>query len=232
MKPDLTLSANTLPRGVFGGRASRVSLAAGLAMLFVAGCRLDMQVQPKYLPEKPTTFFSDGRSERPEIPGTVAHGHLHTDELMYEGTINGQPANEFPFSITAKDLACGQQRYNIYCSPCHGYDGSGRGMIVLRGFQQPPSYHIDRLRNAPVGHFFDVITDGFGNMYSYASRVSPEDRWRIAAYIRALQLSEHATVANVPPDDRASLGLAGQVTPPNKQSSYSKEKSPGATAGR
>lgn len=124
---------------------------------------------------------------------------------MYAGTINGQTANVFPFPITAQDLARGQQRYNIYCSPCHGYDGSGRGMIVLRGFQQPPSYHTDRLRNAPVGHFFDVITNGFGNMYSYASRVSPDDRWRIAAYIRALQLSQHASVADVPQNQRASL---------------------------
>lgn len=184
-------------------------------MLFVAGCRVDMHIQPKYLPEKPTTFFSDGRSERPEVPGTVARGHLHTDELMYNGTINGQTANVFPFPITAEDLARGQQRYNIYCSPCHGYDGSGRGMVVLRGFQQPPSYHTDRLRNAPVGYFFDVITYGFGNMYSYASRVSPDDRWRIAAYIRALQLSEHAPVADVPPNDRASLEK--QSNPPDER---------------
>ena len=223
MKRDPTISASIRPHGIYLGRAFVIGVAAGLALLFASGCRLDMHVQPKYLPEKPTTFFSDGRSERPEVPGTVAHGHLHTDELMYDGTINGQTANVFPFPITAKDLERGQQRYNIYCSPCHGYDGSGRGMIVLRGFQEPPSYHTDRLRNAPVGHFFDVITNGFGNMYSYASRVSPEDRWRIAAYIRALQLSEHATVADVPPNDRGS---------PEKQSSQPSEKPMQSTIGR
>ena len=205
-------------------RVSRMAVAAGLAALLLAGCRLDMHVQPKYLPEKPTNFFGDGRSERPQVPGTVAHGQLHTDELMYSGTINGEPANVFPFPITAADLARGQQRYNIYCSPCHGYDGSGRGVIVLRGFQQPPSYHIDRLRNAPVGHFFEVMTNGFGNMYSYASRVSPPDRWRIAAYIRALQLSEHATVNDVPTDQRDSLTSSQNAAPrsvPEKQSAQS-----------
>lgn len=206
-------------------RLSRICIgvAAGLAMLVAAGCRLDMHIQPKYLPEKPTAFFSDGRSERPEVPGTVARGHVHIDKLMYEGTINGKTANVFPFPITDKDLQRGQQRYNIYCSPCHGYDGSGRGIIVLRGFQQPPSYHTDRLRKAPVGHFFDVITNGFGNMYSYASRVSPDDRWRIAAYIRVLQLSEHAPVADVPPNERASL---------EEQSSQPKGKSMTTSAGR
>lgn len=164
-----------------------------------------MHVQPKYKPDRPTTFFSDGRSERPAVPGTIAHGELHSDELLDSGMINGTPANVFPFPITATDLARGQQRYNIYCSPCHAYDGSGRGMIVLRGFQRPPSYHTDRLRNAPAGHFFDVITNGFGNMYSYASRISPTDRWRIAAYIRALQLSQHAPLADVPPAMRNQL---------------------------
>lgn len=202
-------------------RLSRIAVAATAVLLLAAGCRLDMHVQPKYVPDQPTTFFHDGRSERPEIPGTVARGQLHIDELRYNGTINGQVANEFPFPITAQDLARGQQRYNIYCSPCHGYDGSGRGMIVLRGFQQPPSYHSDRLRNAPVGHFFDVITNGFGNMYSYASRVSPDDRWRIAAYIRALQLSQHATVADVPLEDRAALGLVS--APIKKKSAPLKE---------
>lgn len=180
-----------------------------------------MHVQPKYAPDQPTTFFHDGRSERPEVPGTVARGQLHVDELRYNGTINGQVANEFPFPITAQDLERGQQRYNIYCSPCHGYDGSGRGMVVRRGFQQPPSYHSDRLRNAPVGHFFDVITNGFGNMYSYAARVSPDDRWRIAAYVRALQLSQHATIAEVPPENRADLGLASA---PSKKAAPSKEQ--------
>src|SRR5579864_1595295 len=179
--------------------------ALGLAAIVLAGCRLDMHVQPRYTPDKPTAFFGDGRSERPEVPGTVAHGDFHSDDLLSTGLIDGKPADAFPFPITAKDLARGRSRYNIYCAPCHDYNGTGRGMIVLRGFQQPPSYHIERLRQAPVGHFFEVMTNGFGTMYSYASRVSPEDRWRIAAYIRALQLSRHATIADVPANERAQL---------------------------
>lgn len=200
-------SGRVVRRGCPGKSAPLFCLCtiAGLSALLTAGCRLDMHVQPKYKPDRPTAFFGDGRSERPAVPGTVAHGQLRTDELMYEGTIDGAPANLFPFPITAGDLARGQQRYNIYCSPCHGYDGRGRGMVVLRGFQQPPSYHIDRLRKAPVGHFYDVITNGFGNMYSYASRISPADRWRIVAYIRALQLSQHATLADVPAAQRLPL---------------------------
>ena len=205
-------------RGTSGGRnrtgaeLTRIwafAFAACIATLFANGCRLDMHIQPKYLPDKPTTFFSDGRSELPQIPGTVARGELRTDELMYQGTINGTPANVFPFPITKTDLARGQQRFNIYCSPCHGYDGQGHGMIVLRGFQQPPSYDSPHLLNAPVGHFFQVMTNGFGNMYSYASRVSPADRWRIAAYIRVLQLSGHAHMNDVPASERTKLEANG-----------------------
>jgi mono/diheme cytochrome c family protein len=164
-----------------------------------------MHVQPKYKPLAPTSFFDDGRSERPVVPGTVARGHLQIDELLYTGKVNGALAETFPFPITRWDLARGQERYNIFCSPCHGQLGDGQGMIVQRGFPPPPSYHEDRLRQAPVGHFFDVITNGYGRMYSYASRVSPEDRWRIIAYIRALQLSQHATVNDVPESDREQL---------------------------
>ncbi|MGB7682561.1 MAG: cytochrome c, partial [Candidatus Acidiferrales bacterium] len=185
----------------------RTALAAGLALgaMALAGCRLDMQVQPKYKTYDPSTFFDDGRSARQPVPGTVARGELEIDDYFYKGKVDGKDADTFPFPITANDMLRGQQRYNIYCSPCHDYTGSGRGMIVQRGFPQPPSYHIDRLRQAPVGHFFDVMTNGFGAMYSYAARVSPADRWRIAAYIRALQLAEHATPEDVPADQRAKL---------------------------
>ncbi len=124
---------------------------------------------------------------------------------MFAGKVNGVAVDAFPFPITRQDLERGRERYNIFCSPCHDYTGSGHGMVVQRGFPPPPSYHIDRLRNAPVGHFFDVMTNGYGTMYSYASRVSVEDRWRIAAYIRALQLSEHATLNDVPEKNRARL---------------------------
>ncbi|MFZ0637875.1 MAG: cytochrome c, partial [Candidatus Acidiferrales bacterium] len=163
------------------------------------------QVQPKYKTYDPSTFFDDGRSARQPVPGTVARGELEIDDHFYKGKVDGKDADTFPFPITANDMLRGQQRYNIYCSPCHDYTGSGRGMIVQRGFPQPPSYHIDRLRRAPVGHFFDVMTNGFGAMYSYSARVSPADRWRIAAYIRALQLAEHATPEDVPADQRAKL---------------------------
>lgn len=186
---------------------NRLCVFACLAVVLslTSGCRLDMHTQPKYKPYEQSSFFSDGRSERPVVPGTVARGHLQTDELLYTGKINGVPANVFPFPITRQDLERGRERFNIYCTPCHDYTGSGRGMIVQRGFPAPPSYHIDRLRKAPVGHFFDVMTSGYGTMYSYADRVPVEDRWRIAAYIRALQLARQATVSDVPPDVRAQL---------------------------
>lgn len=180
-------------------------VAAMLAACALAGCRLDMHLQPRYNPYDPSDFFSDGRSARQPVAGTVARGELRIDEQLYTGKVDGKLADTFPFPITANDILRGQQRYNIYCSPCHDYTGSGRGMIVQRGFPPPPSYHIDRLRQAPVGHFFDVMTNGFGAMYSYASRISPEDRWRIAAYVRALQLSEHAKIEDVPDAERPKL---------------------------
>jgi len=194
-------------------RKVSVSTRNGLAvcMLFSAlllGCRQDMHVQPKYVPGDPSSFFPDGRSERPPVAGTVARGQLRTDELLYAGRTNGAVADIFPFPITSADLSRGRERYNIYCSPCHDYTGSGNGMIVQRGFPSPPSFHIERLRQAPAGHFFEVITNGLGLMYSYASRVSPDDRWRIAAYIRALQLSQHGAMGDVPASE--SNALSGQ----------------------
>jgi mono/diheme cytochrome c family protein len=180
-------------------------MLVAVAMLFAFGCRLDMHLQPKYKPDQPSTFFQDGRGDRPEVPGTVARGHLRTDELLYTGRVNGKALDQFPFPITPQVLARGQERYNIYCSPCHDYTGSGNGMIVQRGFPPPPSYHTERLRQAPAGHFFEVMTDGYGTMFSYAGRITPEDRWAIVAYIRALQLSQHATVNDVPAEERQIL---------------------------
>jgi len=186
-----------------------------LAML-LSGCRLDMHLQPKYLPYAKTDFFPDGRSERQPVPGTVARGQLRVDELFYTGRENGVVVDKFPFTITRTDLERGRERYNVYCTPCHDYAGGGRGMIVQRGFPQPPSYHIQRLRDAPVGHFYEVITNGFGAMYSYAARIEPADRWRIAAYIRVLQLSQNAKIDDVPESERQNLahasmqGAAGQ----------------------
>lgn len=179
----------------------------------LSGCRLDMHVQPKYLPDWPSKFFADGRSDRPAVPGTVAREDLRVDELMYSGTENGVLSDRFPFPITRADLERGRERYNIYCSPCHDYTGTGHGMIVQRGFPQPPSYMISRLRQAPVGHFFQVMTNGIGAMYSYSARVTPADRWRIAAYIRVLQMSQNATLQDVPESERQGLtqSSAGQT---------------------
>ena len=178
---------------------------AGLCAVFLLGCRSDMHVQPRYKPLDPSGLFGDGRSARPEVPGTVPHGHLRADELLYTGKIDGKPADAFPFPVTQEVLNRGRERYNIYCSPCHDYTGSGRGMVVQRGFPPPPSYHLERLVKAPAGHFYEVISNGYGAMSSYASRVSPEDRWAIVAYIRALQLSQHATLDDVPPQEKQSL---------------------------
>ena len=191
-------------------RAKARLIASGLlmcaAMLMLAGCRLDMQVQPYYRPLAESKFFADKRAARPIIAGTVAQGHLNADTYFYTGKIGSVAGDYMPFPVTAEVLQRGQQRYNIYCSPCHSEVGDGNGMIVQRGYLRPPSYHTERLRNSPIGHFFDVITNGYGKMPDYATQVPPEDRWAIAAYIRALQLSQNATKADVP----AGTQIAGQ----------------------
>ena len=178
--------------GLIRGTGAFACFPLVLATLSLTGCRQDMHNQPRYKPLAATGFFGDGRSERPAIEDTVARGQLHLDQARYTGKLNGKDIDYFPIQITKGDLARGQERFNIYCSPCHGRLGDGHGMVVGRGLRQPPSYHDPRLVNAPVGHFFDVMTNGYGAMYSYASRVAVDDRWRIAAYIRALQLSQSA----------------------------------------
>ena len=190
-------------------RTSFVSVVSFLwivpAALMLSGCRQDMHDQPKYVPLRQSAFFNDQRSSRPIVDGTVARGQLHEDALMYTGKVNGEDATVFPMRVDAPVMARGQQRFDIYCSPCHGRTGQGDGMIVRRGYRRPPSMHQDRLRTAPVGHFFDVITNGFGAMPDYAAQIKAEDRWAIAAYIRALQLSEHAALADVPAADRSRI---------------------------
>jgi mono/diheme cytochrome c family protein len=179
-----------------------------LGLCLLAGCHIDMWRQPKVKPLEQSTFFADGMSARPPVMGTVARGELKEDEARYKGRIGGKLVDKFPFPITMEDMRRGQERFNIYCSPCHGRLGDGKGMIAQRGLalvRQPASYHTDRLRKIPVGHFYDVITNGFGIMYSYASRVEPDDRWRIAAYIRALQFSQNAPLSAVPPEERPKL---------------------------
>lgn len=176
-----------------------------LCVLCLAACQQEMANQPKYKPYSASTFFADGRAARPLEEGTVARGQLRTDTHFYSGKVDGKLATTLPLPVTRALLTRGRERYNIYCTPCHDAIGSGQGMVVRRGFRRPPSYHIDRLREAPIGHFFDVMTNGFGVMANYAAQVPPGDRWAIAAYIRALQLSQHATLAEVPADQRRQL---------------------------
>lgn len=185
------------------------------ALLTLTACRQDMFEQPKSSPLGPSDFFADGAAARPIPPHTVARNDLAGDEAFYTGMIGTNLVTTFPFAVTRGVLLRGQQCYEIDCVPCHGETGDGNGIVVERGFPAPPSYNIDRLRDAPAGHFFDVMTRGYGVMYSYAARVQPADRWAITAYIRALQLSQHATRADIPTNELANLiGVAaaqGQV---------------------
>jgi mono/diheme cytochrome c family protein len=196
-----------------GGRTPRQRLLLGgllFSCLAVIGCNWEMRDDSRIKPLEPSPAFNDRRSSRPIEPGTVARTNLRIDRSAAtaappapNGLLpDGQPTNEFPYPITRELLARGQNRYNIYCSMCHARDGAGNGMVVQRGFPPPPSYHIERLRRAPVGHFYDVITNGYGVMYSFSDRVQdPADRWAIAAYIRVLQLSQNAGLEDVPPEE-------------------------------
>jgi len=176
-----------------------------LGFLAAAGCRQDMHNQPKAIPLRESMFFKNGSSARPLVDGTVARGTLHDDAAFFTGKSGATVVDALPFALTAEVLDRGEQRFNIYCTPCHGLAGMGDGMIVRRGYRQPPSYHTDRLRQAPLGHFYDVMTNGFGAMPDYRVQIMPRDRWAIAAYIRALQLSQHAAAAELPPDERQRL---------------------------
>jgi hypothetical protein len=172
----------------------------GLLFLIVA-CRQDMHDQPRFKPLAKSDFYADLRSARPPVDGTIARGQLHEDTYLYTGMIQdtSTPGDYMPFRLTTEVMARGRERFNIYCAPCHSRLGDGDGIVPSRGFlRKPPSYHIDRLRKAPLGHFFDVITHGFGIMPDYAAQISPHDRWAIAAYIRALQLSQNATSTDIP----------------------------------
>ena len=176
-----------------------------LALVAVSGCEQKMAQQPRYDPLEPSEFFEDGQSARHLPPGTVARGDLRADTHLDSGVVEGAPAKVFPFPITRAVLERGQERYNIYCAPCHSRTGDGDGMIVRRGFTRPASFHIERLREAPPGYIFSVITNGFGAMPDYRYQVSPADRWAISAYIEALQLSRNATPELVPPEIRTKL---------------------------
>ena len=191
--------------GAFARPVERSSTAvsfAALLLLLIAltsACRIDMHVQPRENPLSRSDFFTDQRSARPLVEGTVARGQLHEDTYFYTGKIGGNPGDVMPFPVTKEVLERGQERFNIFCAPCHSRVGDGNGFVPSRGFsRKPPSFHIERLEKAPAGYFFDVITNGFGIMPDYASQIPVRDRWNIIAYVRALQLSQNAKMADVP----------------------------------
>ncbi|MGH9492960.1 MAG: c-type cytochrome [Terriglobales bacterium] len=193
-------------------------LALALALVsLLAGCRQDMHNQPKYTPLRASEFFPDGRSARQPVPGTVARGELREDTVFYTGKVGEQFAAQIPFPVTRAVLERGQERYNIYCAPCHARTGNGSGMVVQRGYRRPVSFHDPRLRAAPPGYYFDAMTRGFGAMSDYAAQVTPRDRWDIAAYIRALQLSQHATLEELPPVQREQLMKEPRPAPEPRQ---------------
>lgn len=183
-----------------------------------AACRRDMQDQPRYEPLGGSSFFEDHRQARPLPAGTVARGHLKEDAYFHRGvTADGRPAPAFPMRISAEILERGRERYAIYCTPCHGETGAGNGMIVQRGFPKPVSFHDARLAEEAPGYYFNVISNGFGVMPSYAAQVPAGDRWAIIAYIRALQLSQHATLADIPPAERVRLNRPESAAAPAEQ---------------
>jgi mono/diheme cytochrome c family protein len=198
-------------------RGRRVFWPALCLALLASGCQFDMADQPHVLPLQESDFFADGQASRMLVPGTVARGELRLNQAFYTGKsgdllIDTIPVEGFTTTNDPKDearrravLEHGRNRFNIYCTPCHGYTGDGDGMIVRRGFSKPPSFHEERLVDAPSGHFYNVITQGYGAMYSYASRVPPGDRWAIVTYIRALQMSRRASLDDVPADERSRL---------------------------
>jgi mono/diheme cytochrome c family protein len=175
------------------------AFGAMAATVVLAGCRQDMHDQPKFIPLRGTTLFDDGRSARPQVANTVARNQLRQASYFYTGLVDGKEGDGLPFPLTAEVMKRGQERFNVYCTPCHSRVGNGEGMIVQRGYAKAGDFHSDRLRSAPLGHFFHVITNGYGAMPDYASQVAPADRWAIVAYIRALQLSQNATQADVTP---------------------------------
>jgi mono/diheme cytochrome c family protein len=189
--------------------AQLLAVVSGLALL---GCQQKMATQPYFQPLEKNEFFKDGRASRPLEPGTVSRGDLREDDALYTGKVNGQLVTEFPLSVTEEVMARGHDRFNIYCAPCHSKLGDGNGMIVQRGVSRPPSFMDDRLVTAPVGHIYDVITNGYGRMYSYNQQIPVRDRWAIVAYVKALQAAGRGTIADVPPAVQTSLMQTSATT--------------------
>lgn len=206
-------------RGATGARPRRVArgpralVLALAAAAVLAGCRQDMHQAPRYDPLEESDFFADRRASRPLVPGTVARGELRADHVFYTGKRGSEFVRELPVPVTRALLERGRDRFDIYCSPCHSRLGDGNGMIVQRGLKRPPSFHEERLRNQPIGYFYDVMTNGFGAMQDYAAQVTPADRWAIAAYIRALQFSRRAPAALLSDADRARLDRVAGAAP-------------------
>ena len=185
---------------------------AGCLLLVLGGCRQDMHNQPKYVPYRSSEFFRDGLSERQPVVGTVARDELNSDTYFLTGKNGTKEGDQFPFPITEAVMERGRERYDIYCSPCHSRVGDGNGMIVKRGYRQAANFHLPRYLQQPVGHYYDVISHGWGAMPDYSAQIQPADRWAIAAYIRALQYAQNGTVADVPADQRVGLKDQSQIT--------------------
>jgi mono/diheme cytochrome c family protein len=181
--------------------------------LVTSACRQDMQEQPKYKPLAPSKFFADGRSARPIPAHTIARDELNDNDSFHTGEINGAFLDTIPLPVNLQLLQRGHDRYNIFCSPCHGEVGDGLGMVARRGFQIPANLHTDRLRAVPPGYIYQVITNGYGAMPDHGDQIPVRDRWAIVAFVRALQLSHHATLADVPPPERQQLEKTPQPTP-------------------
>ena len=211
---------------------NRKLLAFCLLPLLAAGCRQDMHDAPRYDPLEESAIWRNGMSALPIVQGTVARGHLNDDTALYEGKVDGQPATTFPFAIGRAELERGQERFNVYCSPCHDRTGTGNGMVVQRGYRQAASFHIDRLRAIPPGYIFDVITNGFGVMPDYKAQIPADDRWKIVAYVRALQLSRHATTADVPAGELGKLDAPGPAAGSEKAAEKTTEAAHKAGGGQ
>jgi len=207
-------------------------LLSAVSLFILAGCRADMQNQPYQRPLVQSDFYADKRAARPLVEGTVARGNERADAYFYTGKIGSEDGSVMPFPVTAEVMQRGQQRFNIYCAPCHGETGDGNGMIVQRGFKRPPSYHNERLRKAPIGYFFDVMTNGFGVMLDYSQQIKPADRWAVAAYIRALQLSQGATQGDVAAGQQVAVEPPkGVLMVPPYDTQGASQPSPAAATG-
>lgn len=190
------------------GQRSTLGLALGLGLvlaLTATACRQDMHDAAKYEPLEKSAFFEDQRASRQLVAGTIPRGHLQEDKLLYTGRDGDALSESFPFPVTAGVMKRGQERFNIYCSPCHARTGDGDGMIVQRGYKQPPSLHEERVRVMPAGYFFQVMTNGFATMPSYAAQIGPEDRWAIAAYVKALQASRQVQLSDLTAEEKKRL---------------------------